>query len=175
MDLDKIWNVVKDVKLESSETNLQCGFSSKGLSGFYEDSYIASQVKMVENKLSIESSEKRFENMTLGQLKTAAEMFTYLSYCTRYSSWEKEFLSWFRLYDDLFQTQSAYKILLTLNRMSHIKRPENKFGKVSARKLLSKAASLFTQFIKEDILLTSLPENETVNYASAMKGKIFII
>merc|ERR1712079_601459 len=61
---------------------------------------------------------------------------------------------------------------LTLNRMSHIKKPENKFGKVSARKLLSKAASLFTKFIKEDILLTSLSENESLNYASAMKGNM---
>ena len=64
LDLDKIWNVVKDVKLESSETNLQCGFSSKGLSGFYEDSDIASQVKMVENKLSIESSILKFWSVT---------------------------------------------------------------------------------------------------------------
>ena len=140
MDLDTIWKVVKDVKLESSESSIDCP-NQKGL---YKESDIALQIEMVENKLSIKSSDIIFENITSRHLETAAEMFIYLCVCPNYILWKFWFLSWYRLYDDLFQSQSAYTILLTLNRMSHINKPENNFGKESARTLLNKASSLFT-------------------------------
>ena len=109
------------------------------------DRVILSQVKAVEQKLDIESSEKINETLTKEELKTAAEMFLYLNICP-----SSMFKSWILFYEDLFFTQSADKIILTLNRMVKTEISHDKDGKLRAKKLLQRAAqSLSLQY--EDI------------------------
>ena len=79
-----------------------------------------SQVKAVEQKLQIESTEQINDTLTKEVLKTAAEMFLYLNICP--SSFNKGLLkpifkTWLPFYKDLFRTQSAAKIVLTINRI----------------------------------------------------------
>ena len=57
------------------------------------------------------SSTERLFNRTDSRLRTAAEMFLYLTSCS------VDFKPWFRFYTDLFQNKSPSQILLTLNRI----------------------------------------------------------
>ena len=95
----------------------------------------------MEQKLQIESSEQIDESLTIDELKTAAEMFLYLNTCPD-SSW---FKSWTLFYKDLFLSQSADQIILTLNRMMKTKTTEtsqDNDGKVRAKKLMKRVKSL---------------------------------
>ena len=73
-----------------------------------------SQVKAVEQMLQMESSEHINDSLTNEDLKTAAEMFLYLNICPDLNS--PSFKTWLPFYKDLFLTQSAAKIVLTINR-----------------------------------------------------------
>ena len=68
----------------------------------------------VEKHLQIQSSEKRFKDISHDILNTASEIFIYIfSLCHDDKTAEK----WF-FYRDLFQNHSSDIIILTLNRMS---------------------------------------------------------
>ena len=141
VSVENIQNVVKTVKFETLDQT--CDYT-------YMLPYMLFQVKAVEQKLQIESSEQIDESLTIGELKTAAEMFLYLNTCPD-SSW---FKSWYSFYKDLFLTQSADQIILTLNRMMKTETAQDKDGKRIARKLFQRAASLLSlQFEKIGSLL----------------------
>ena len=113
-----------------------------------------SQVKAVEQKLQIESSEQPDESLTIEELKTAAEMFLYLNTCP--DSW---FKSWYSFYKDLFLTQSADQIILTLNRILKTETLQDWDGKRIAIKLFQRAASLLSLQFEE--------------FGSLLRGKYF--
>ena len=69
---DRMWKVVKGVKLE---TNLDAACTAQ------DSNAQMSQVKAVEQKLQIKSSEQKFDNLTDENLKMAAEMCIYLITC----------------------------------------------------------------------------------------------
>ena len=70
-----------------------------------------SQVKAVEQILQIESSEQINDTLTKEELKTAGEMFLYLTMCP------DTIKPWLLFYKDLLLTQSPVQIILTLNRV----------------------------------------------------------
>ena len=98
-----------------------------------------SQVNFVKNLLQTNSSVHKFENLTINNYKTVAEMFLYLNTCP--NSW---FKSWFLFYNDLFKTQTTDQILLTLNRMMKINvyNSQAREDKIIAEKLFSRATNL---------------------------------
>ena len=80
--------------------------------------------------------------MTKEELSSAAEMFIYLNTCP-----DSYFKSWFTFYKDLFLTQSADQITLTLNRMIKTKSLHSKAskdGNLRAEKLLKRTSELFS-------------------------------
>ena len=121
MTVDKLWDVVKKLKRETS-LEKTCYTYKNDL--YMDPNIIASQVSVFENQLGINSSELRFENMTGKDLQTAAEMFLYLNMCPGEYNKEipvgplqKWFITWFTFYEDLLKKQSPDIILLTLNRI----------------------------------------------------------
>ena len=81
----------------------------------YPVMYSGAQVKLnidaVEELLKTNFTDKITKNITIDDLKTAADMFFYLnsrSYLLR---------EWFSFYSNLFNKKSAYQIILTLNRI----------------------------------------------------------
>ena len=114
-----MWKIVKKIKL-GTPYNKRC--SIDGLYRKKESSNLE-----VEKEMGIESSEMRFENMTVENINIAGELFIYLNTCpgnfdndmdmTPNQIW---FQKWFRFYHDLFKTRTPYQILLTLNRVMKI-------------------------------------------------------
>ena len=100
-----IYSVVKTVKSRTS-LDLSCDENMPML----DDDGPLSQVKAVEKKLHIKSSEKIDETLTNEELQTAGEMFIYLTMCP-YTK------PWIVFYKDLFLAQSPDQIILTLNRV----------------------------------------------------------
>ena len=70
-----------------------------------------SQVTRVEEKLEIESTEQPMKSLSPEDLKSAAEMFIYLTTCPATMK------PWFVFFRQLFQTQSPTQIVLALNRV----------------------------------------------------------
>jgi len=103
------------------------------------DEGMLSQVKAVEQKLHVQSSEQINETLTNEELKAAAEMFLYLNTCP--DVWFKD---WFSFYSDFFLNQPADQIILALNRMTKIASPQNNNGKLRAEKLLLRTARLLS-------------------------------
>ena len=79
--------------------------------------------------LQIESSEQINDTLTNEELKTAGEMFLYLTMCPY------AIQPWIVFYEDLFQTQTPGQILLTLNRLK--KGPRNGMAEILFRRILS--------------------------------------
>ena len=87
---------------------------------------------------SFESSEQINEALTNEDLRTAAEMFVYLTMCPN------EIKPWLIFYKDLFQTQSPDQIILTLNRV--IKQAKkNKYFKTLAEILLKRILMMLSE------------------------------
>ena len=90
----------------------------------------------IEEKLGFESSEVRFENITSGDLKIAAEIFVYLRTCPGTDEGLRTwFTSWSSFYEDLFKTHTLNKVILTLNRMM-----KTEESKIRSEKLLKRVA-----------------------------------
>ena len=104
VSFDNIQNVVKTVRAGTS-LDLSCDAAL-----LFSDAMM-SQVKAVEQKLQIESSDQINDILTNEELKTAAEMFLYLTMCPN------DVKPWIVFYKDLFLTQSPDQIILTLNRL----------------------------------------------------------
>ena len=124
--VDIIQSVVKTVKARTP-LDLSCDLA------MLSTVYIVSQVKAVEQILQIESSEQINETLTYEELKMGAEMFLYLIICPT------TIKPWIVFYKDLFQTQSPYQIILSLNRvMKGPRTPTNEFFKTLARTLFKR-------------------------------------
>ena len=113
----------------------------------------------------MESSDQINDTPTNEELKTAAEMFLYLNTCPD-SSW---FKSWSLFYKDLFLTQPADKIILTLNRMVKTETSDDKDGKLRIKKLLQRATHLLSLQFEEIGRL--LGENYYKDYIMFYKGR----
>ena len=115
------------------------------------------QVKAVERMLNIESSEQINDAFTKEELKMAGEMFLYLNSCPEL------FKSWFMFYKDLFLTQPADQIILTLNRMTKSKTSQDQGGKLRAEKLLQRLTKIFPIKLEEIESLLPVFRNESIN------------
>ena len=119
---------------------------------------ILSQVKAVEQMLKIESSDKIINSFTNEGLKTAAEVFLYLISCP-----DELFKSLSLFYKDLFLTQPADQIILTLNRMTKSKTSQDQGGKLRAEKLLQRLTKIFPIKLEEIESLLPVFRNESIN------------
>ena len=130
--VDKLWNIVKEVKL-STTFDKPCG--GDGLFDIiYGNGYISFQVNKLEKNVLKELGSNNnsfgsalnatFENITAEDLETAVKMFIYLNTCPGeldYSTsdfWRQWFKTWLVFYNDLFESKTPDLIILTLNRMA---------------------------------------------------------
>ena len=98
----------------------------------------------LENELKIASTDIIFKNISEATFKAAAEVFIYISPLIIDNSCPfKEFNKWFSIwspfYKDLFKTQPADKIVLTLNRIITSQLRRN-----AAKDILSRTATLLS-------------------------------
>ena len=132
--VDNVVNIVKTIKIETS-IDLTCEIYN-----ILKKSGRSIQVKVVEQKLQIESSEQIIETLTNDELKTAAELFVYLNMCPG------TIKPWIKFYKDLFQTLSPDQIILTLNRlMKGTMTPQNEYFHNLGEKFLNRVKSLFPE------------------------------
>ena len=104
-----------------------------------------SQVEAVEQMLKIESSEQINNTLTNEELKTAGEMFLYLTMCPN------TIKPWIVFYKELFQSQAADQIILTLNRLMQGPRTQtNEHFKELAEILLKRILSILRGSRAED-------------------------
>ena len=128
---NQIRDLVWEMKLKTS-FDKECGGSDTVM---YYKTEILSLVLEVEQELGFKSSELRFKNITEANLKTAAEIFIFLSICPG------EYKKFMELYQNIFQTNSPEKIILTLNRMMKgNKPPDNNFHTM----IFQKTSTLFS-------------------------------
>ena len=167
ISLDNIQKVVKIIKSETP-LDLKCDVLSDAL----DNDVFLLQVKAVEEKLQIESTDQIIETLTMEDLKNAAEMFLYLNTCPKL--W---FKFWSSFYTDLFMTQPADQIILTLNRMMKPKVSKVQDGNIRADKLLKKITSNLSLRYKEIQRLTQqeklkhiIGEHQSLNISD--KGNI---
>ena len=88
----------------------------------YTGAQVKSNIDAVEELLKTNFTEEINKNISIDDLKTAADMFFYLnsrSYLLR---------EWFSFYSDLFNKKSAYQIILTLNRILKVDKYIKKQG-----------------------------------------------
>ena len=96
----------------------------------------------IEEIFAFESSDVRFENITRSDLQIAAEIFVYLKACPEPGTddaMQTWYTSWSSFFEDLFNTYTVDKIILTLNRI--MKTDGSEDGKVRCQKLLKRVAN----------------------------------
>ena len=147
-----MWEHVKKIKsgplLSLDLACRQDGLYGDGGEPYQDISDVA--VKKLQEKLNINSSEVRFQNMTLDEIKSVAKMFLYLNLCP--GSLEAEF----KFIDDLFKKKTPYKIILTLNRLKEgVKNPKIVFFKIIAQNLLNRIAQMLS--LKYEDIISMLP------------------
>ena len=95
-----------------------------------------SQVNTIARNWNMELSSQISDDLNGDDLKVAAELFLYLSFCP--GKWKP----WFVFYKDLLQTKSPYQVILTLNRIMKVPwTPQNKHLKSLAKTLVKKMKS----------------------------------
>ena len=145
-----MWEHVKKMKTNIS-LDLACrqdGLNGDGGEPHQDISDVA--VKKLQEKLNINSSEVRFQNITLDELKSAAEMFIYLNLCPGTLKAEFEF------FDEYFKKKTPYIIILTLNRLNKgLNNPETWFFKIIAQNLLKRIAKMLS--LKYENIMSMLP------------------
>ena len=130
IEVDKIWKVVKKIK-SGTPLNIKCDYD-----GLYEEEEDRqSQVEALERYFRMNPSKVVLGNITDEVLKLSAEMYIYLNICPGTLG------SWFLFYQDLFQTQTLNKIILTLNRLTKVA-TEKEYFKSLAQNLFKKAATI---------------------------------
>ena len=127
---DNILSVVKKIKSKSS-LDSRCDPDTRNTLISHNDKLL--QVNAVENNLKIGSPGENIHTLTNKDLKTAAEMFMYLTICPN------RIKPWITFYKELFQIQPVDQIILTLNRvMKGSKTKQNQYFKKLAVILLKK-------------------------------------
>ena len=125
----------------------------------------------IEEKFAFESSDVRFENITRSDLKIAAEIFVYLKACPEPGNLKTDdsmqtwYTSWSSFFEDLFNTHSIGKIILTLNRI--MKTDGSEDGKVRCQKLLKRVANYSS--LKYEEIQSILAGHTSVNLVSGNK------
>ena len=148
------------MKIGTTTDELQCGKD-----GLYTDKI--SLVKTLEQTLQMKTFENTLANITAEDLKIAASMFIYLNTCP-YTDTDKLWLkSWSQFYTDLFQTQSADRVILTLNRMTKMINHQNNRD----LKLLNRITSLLSlQFQEIQSLISPADKFENVTFKGDHHG-----
>ena len=133
--MENIWKLVKNIK---SKLSFEKGCTYDGLYYCYEiENEIRPQVDELQKALlTVNASDKRYQNMSRETLKEASEMFLYMNSCSM------SMKSWFLFYKDLFQNHSPDQIMLTLNRI--MKSNRNKKLMSITEKLFKKINSLLS-------------------------------
>ena len=146
----QMWEHVTKIKSNIS-LDLACrqdGLYSDGGEPHQDISDVA--VKKLQEKLNINSSEVRFQNMTLGEIKSVAEMFLYLNLCPGPLQAEFKFI------DDLFKKKTPYTIILTLNRLNKgINNQQTVFFKIIAEKIMNRILQMLSPKYKD--IISMLP------------------
>ena len=101
---------------------------------------VSNLVTAVENFLGMESRDIRYENISGENMKTAGNIFVYLYFnifnehdhldICPFIEYNNRFSNWSSIYHVIFNSNSADKIILTLNRMMKTNPLQSKFGKV---------------------------------------------
>ena len=154
-----MWKALKDTKLDLiyDPPNLL-----KKCNKFTHVTNLDFYVREIESKLGVNSSERIFANISGANLTKAANMFIYLSSCS------KALHNWSRFYRVLFQKYSPDQIVLNLNRiLKSGSTPEQESVKSIARKLLQKITSEFPLAYEE------IKSSTHINQSS--RGKIYLI
>ena len=138
-----MWVVVKKVKTETLEAK-PCGRGNiyEENQYQYDPNSPRPQVEIVENHLGLKLTREQqfqFDNMTLSELKDAAEMYIYLISCPFHKN--QWFKSWAVFFRDLFATQFPDQIILTLNRLMKTSSSDEK---VLVEKLFQKSVKLLS-------------------------------
>ena len=141
-NLDKIWSVVRNLKNNPEAKSFLCADN-----GLYDDKNITYQVTEIEQKLNIQSSYQRYENMTAKSLEDAAEMLIYLAVCPGlFTPWLKFYSKSYRY--SIFNLQFApHEIMLTLNRIMKATKTPNSHNlaiKLISQKILNKMVSMLS-------------------------------
>ena len=141
-NLDKIWSVVRNLKNNPEAKSFLCADN-----GLYNDKNITYQVTEIEQKLNIQSSYQRYENMTAKSLEHAAEMLIYLAVCPGlFSPWLKFYSKSYRY--SIFNLQFApQEIMLTLNRIMKATKTPNNHNlaiKLISQKILKRMVSMLS-------------------------------
>ena len=158
---DKIWNAVKDIKVQNlGKSRRDCRRRSNS-DDHYDSGAALCSVEDVEKKLQIKLPQQRIENISIDHFKTATEMLVYLMT-------ETEDRSWLQFYWNLFQTQTATQIILTLNRI--MKNDEEGKNLPQINKLFKRVASIFG--LKYEQIKIMMPENakKTINLLRNMQN-----
>ena len=151
--------MVKKIKADTS-ADLSCNYDGTLL----DENYNMAQVLSLEQQLQIEPSDQIMDTLTFEDLKTAAEMFIYLNMCP------DTIKPWIKFYDDLFETQSADRIILTLNRMMKAeKTSQDNYGKLRAEKLLQRTKSLLSLKFED---IQSLVDKKYIRNGSVKDGAV---
>ena len=132
--------MVKTIKFNTS-LQLSCDYVRENM---LSDDDKLSQVKAVEQKLLIDSSEQTNKTLTKKELQSAAEMFVYLNSCP-----DSLIISWSLFYKDLFLTNSPDQIILTLNRLMETETSKDMDAKLRAKKLLQRTTNLLSLQFEE--------------------------
>ena len=146
LNLKSLWAVVRRIKLLTT-LDKQC--ARDGLFNYHGD--ILSQVKRVEEKLQIKSSQVPYKNMTSKHLDDAAKVLIYLCTCPGVDTasvyhvypFEKWFKLWKIFFKKLFETKTPDHIMLTLNRLSKNNLQKYEKDKIIVQKIFKRAASMF--------------------------------
>ena len=117
------------------------------------------QVSAIENDLKIESTDVIFANISKASLKAAAELFIYLNpiyakanECS-FNAFNTWFDVWLPFYNDLFKTQSADKIILTLNRLT---KTTTQPSKIVAEDIFMRTATILS--LKYQFIQSRMPQ-----------------
>ena len=133
------------MKKIKSETSLDTSCSESGW--YNSESDQEAIVAAVEQQLEIQTDIMLYENISVENLRNANIMFVYLMACPfEMGFWFKSLDMFFK---NLFETESPYKIILTLNRMIKNTNPGNEDGKIWAVKLFIRASRLLSLKYKE--------------------------
>ena len=150
------------------------GLHNKG--GFSCSVDVVNQVTGVEKKLRFEATNKIIANISKASLKAAENTFIFINpntypYNCPFLDFNKWYGLWSPFYDHLLKTQSADKIILTLNRI--IKTTSDQLSINAAKGILTRAASFFS-LNYEDIQsrLSKKSLNLTINGDSRILEKV---
>ena len=125
-----------------------------------------SQVKKVEDLLNLEPSHYPIENIPEETLDKAARMFIYLNPCF------DSVKHWITFYKDLFQNMPPDYILLSLNRLLKIVKPQDEVANIT-KLIFTKAASILSLKYKEIRSMsndTNVFINKIENHSKILEG-----